>query len=143
MANNGNPPNDALPDFDNITAHGTGLVTELSRLRNIQGLKGTQAILQAIADARAESRTQFTRIENNLRRMENTQRALSNTEAQLLPPLHPITGIAIPNCPTTLAQLHRLSGHEVLRILTELQVPVPASLPARRRALEKHFTITR
>lgn len=83
------------------------------------GPRATQAILDAIADLRADLTTQMTRLENTQRRMLN-----SRQPHFLVPLLHPVTRVEIQDCPTTIAQIFRLSGAEAICILQALQVPV-------------------
>lgn len=132
------------PNFDNIANATADLVTsatilntELPRTRNLQGIKGTQAILNSFA----EIRTRLSRMENNQHRMQNSQKIAGNSRATLLALQNPVTGLEIPNCPRTLAQINRLPSAEAARILQELQLPVPAGASNRRDAVRDQFLL--
>lgn len=130
------------PNLDNIAAATSELINtatvlnaELPRIRNIQGVQGTQAILDELRDLK----TRLTRNENNTTRLRNSQRLAGSSTATLIPLQNPVTGDEIPNLPTTVAQINRLSAAEAARILQELQVPLPAGTGARREAVRQQF----
>jgi hypothetical protein len=138
MAANINHHDDTPPDFDHIIIHGNNLVLELSRLRNLQGVRATQAILAAIASLGQR----MTRGDNRHIRAHNSQRLTANSFARLLPLLDVNTGLEIPNCPETIEQIVLLPGPEAIRILEALQVNVPVGLAAQRAAVQAEFTFT-
>lgn len=110
----------------------------------LDGAQATRAILDALAELRTLSLgPQLTRIENNQRRWLNSQQLSTAIRPRFLPPLHPVTGVEIPDCPTTKAQIFRLSKAKATRILQELQAPVPAGLEAQRNAVLDQYTVTR
>jgi hypothetical protein len=118
------------PNFDNIAAATSQLVktatilnTELPRIRNeLRDIK-----------------TRLTRNENNTTRLRNSQRLAGSSTATLLPLQNPVTGDEIPNLPTTVAQINRLTAAEAERILLELQELVPPGTGARREAVREQF----
>jgi len=58
----------AVPNFDNIAAATASLNTELPRLRNIEGIQGTQAILDELREIKTELRknsNDFIRLQNS------------------------------------------------------------------------------
>ncbi|KAH8904422.1 hypothetical protein BR93DRAFT_147243 [Coniochaeta sp. PMI_546] len=130
------------PNFDNIAATTSDLIngatvlhTELPLIRNLQGVQGTQAILNELRDIK----TRLTKNENNTTRLRNSQRFACSSTATLLPLQNPVTGDVIPNLPTTVTQINRLTAAEAQRILLELQVPVPPGTGARREAVRQEF----
>jgi hypothetical protein len=77
--------------------------------------------------------------ENDTISSQNAARLAANLSASLLPLRDLQTGNTIPGCPTTFAEIGSLSGAEAARILQALQVPVPASLAAKRDEVRRQF----
>jgi hypothetical protein len=111
---------------------------------NPEGAQGAQAIPDAVAGfgtgITGLTRSGLSRSDNSLRWYQNTLGLLFNPPAQLLPLIHVSTGLDIPDCPTTVAEIHQLSEVEATRILQALQVPVPVGLTAQRTAVLEQFT---
>ena len=129
------------PDFDNIAAATATLNTELPRIRNIQGVQGTQAILDQLAAIRNELtdiKTEIRRNSNDFIRLQNSQRYALNPATTLivLRSLRTRNSIA---SPTTVAEIDSLTRTEARNILRELQQPVPQTLAARKDAIRRQI----
>ncbi|KAK3938372.1 hypothetical protein QBC46DRAFT_355934 [Diplogelasinospora grovesii] len=79
-------------------------------------------------------------IENTTIQIKNKQSCQANPAARLSPLLNPVTGDIIPDCPTTAAQIHKLTAAQATRLLEILQVPVPAgTVEVKKTALLQQF----
>lgn len=110
------------------------LRTQTAELKN-----EVEEIRTEVAEQSIEFRTRSTRTENSQRRLQNSLRLSTNLRTLLLPLLDTTSGLEIPNCPPTYAQIRRLSRAEATRILQALQVPVPLTVAAQRIAVQKQF----
>ncbi|OBT79879.1 hypothetical protein VF21_01637 [Pseudogymnoascus sp. 05NY08] len=135
-----------------LNAFAGGLNTirsELERFENVQPSQQgqqiqeikdfLQLILQAINRNHLDLSSRITATENSNTQLRNRLNHLSNSSATLLPLRHPQTGNFIENCPSTIAQINRLSGIEATRILEILGVQVPPTLPQKREAVRLQF----
>ncbi|OAF62757.1 hypothetical protein VC83_01183 [Pseudogymnoascus destructans] len=91
-----------------------------------------ESTLDQLANNFQETSRRLTAIENTQIRNSNSQRLHYDSLAIISPLLDPETGVAIRNCPNTIAAIYTLSAHRATRILGILQVPIPASLEAKR-----------
>ncbi|ELR04210.1 hypothetical protein VC83_08001 [Pseudogymnoascus destructans] len=98
-----------------------------------------ESTLDQLANNFQETSRRLTAIENTQIRNSNSQRLHYDSLAIISPLLDPETGVAIRNCPNTIAAIYTLSAHRATRILGILQVPIPASLEAKREAVRFQF----
>jgi hypothetical protein len=117
------------PDFDQLGGALHIISRELPRLRNIQQIQLSQQITEikaGLANLRIKSR--------------NSSRYAANRDEALLDPLvSPETGIPIPNCPPTVGSIDHLTARQANRILAALQIPAPAALADKKKAVHYEF----
>ncbi len=131
-----------------------GFAAEISPLEDLTPVQLNQAILHrltTIDNQLTAVNNRLTAIENLLTasrgstndsiRLRNSYLRGLNSRASLIPLKSVRTGTLIPGCPTTLVQISRLSGDAARFVLTELQVPVPQGVLARRQAVERAFVL--
>src|SRR3569833_931688 len=134
--------NNIAPNFNNIAIATATLYTELPRLANLQGAQLNQAVLDRLDGIQ----NRLDGIQAELRRnsfvflrLQNAQRYALNSRTTLLPLRSLRTRTSIPNCPTTVAQIRRLTRAEARRILQELELPVAGRLPTLRGVVRQLF----
>lgn len=94
--------------------------------------------LEELDHSLQETRRRLIAVENSVIQIRNRQIQMDPASV-LLPLLDPISGKSIDNCPTTTAQIYKLSAAEATRLLETLQVPIPRSMAAKRAAVARQF----
>ncbi|KAI1405635.1 hypothetical protein F4819DRAFT_373638 [Hypoxylon fuscum] len=137
--------NNPTPDYQRIGAAYDILGTEIPRIRNIevnhqhqevigvirelrqdiqdirQDLQGVQQTVHNIQQSQQGFNRRLVSIDNSIIRFTNKDNFRSDPESILLPLRDTVTGDIIPDCPTTVDQIHKLSAAETTRILEALQ----------------------
>lgn len=142
--------------IENVSGGLNAIRGELERFANLQPVQQGQQIqeinqtlrliLQVIERNHVDITTRITAINTRITAIDNSNIQLrnrlnnvSNPSANILPLRHPQTGNFIENCPTTFAQINRLSAIEATRILRILGVPIPSTLALKREAVRLQF----
>lgn len=88
-----------------------------------------------------ENRLDTTTIcEKNARiKSANAHHLAVQRNAALLPLLDIQSGVAIPNCPATSADIHTLTAADATRILQALRIPIPGTLAEKQEAVRLEF----
>ncbi|KFY25425.1 hypothetical protein V491_01742 [Pseudogymnoascus sp. VKM F-3775] len=149
-------PDVELPNFEtiatgieNVSGGLRAICGEFERFANLQPAQQGQQIqeinqtlrliLQVLERNHVDITTRITATDNSNIQLRNRLNNLSNPTATILPLRHPRTGNFIENCPTTIAQINRLSAAEATRILDILGVRIPSTLPLKREAVRLQF----
>lgn len=144
------------PDFNQTSEACTSisdgfhvLATQLPRLVNVdynrqqeQIIRILQNLERSVAEIKQilqQHDRRFTDIDNRLIQLGNSQRHFSDPTATLVALRNPQIGEAVANCPTTVAQINRLTGAQATSILQILGVPVPNTLASKRDAVRTQF----
>ena len=126
---------------ETLQTHTTLLHTHTTLLESHTALLQTHStLLESHTTLLHDIQARQTATENTVIRIQNVHRVA--TTSPLLPLKNPLTGQLIPNCPSTLSEIYRLTRARATSLLEQLQVPViPHSLQDKRDAVRGHFVL--
>ncbi|KAI6093865.1 hypothetical protein F4821DRAFT_6314 [Hypoxylon rubiginosum] len=126
------------PDYNRIGA-AFNIVDLLQQL--VDGQQELQNSFQEVQEGQREISRRIIVLENDSIRSRNHQNLQPDPTAAVLLPLRNVTtGEPIPDCPISQDQIKRLTQAEANRILSALQLPLPAGINQKRDAVLQALT---